>query len=176
LGPPHGPRRFDIRDKPHGPDPHVARPEYSKRLREVYPTRGHRGAWNQRGLDVSTIRPSSTPPQRSRSPNSMTARRRSPQPTSSMIACFRSSTARESRCCPCLPTGARILRQPGEARELYLAIEDIDHSRIKTKSPQTIDKNFFRRFAVSFGPAVLDKSGSASPSGRKSAVGPDIFR
>jgi hypothetical protein len=31
--------------------------------------------------------------------------------------------------------------------ELYLAIEDIDHSRTKTKSPQTtdvIDKCFFR--------------------------------
>jgi transposase InsO family protein len=35
--------------------------------------------------------------------------------------------------------------------ELYLAIEDIDHSRTKTKSPQTtdvIDKNFFRHLQL----------------------------
>ena len=35
--------------------------------------------------------------------------------------------------------------------ELYLAIEDIDHSRTKTKSPQTtdvIDKSFLRRTAL----------------------------
>ena len=37
--------------------------------------------------------------------------------------------------------------------ELYLAIEDIDHSRTKTKSPQTtdlIDKCFLIRFAIFF--------------------------
>ena len=36
--------------------------------------------------------------------------------------------------------------------ELYLAVEDIDHSRTKTKSPQTtdvIDKRFFRRSLLS---------------------------
>jgi hypothetical protein len=35
--------------------------------------------------------------------------------------------------------------------ELYLAVEDIDHSRTKTKSPQTtdvIDKSFLRRTAL----------------------------
>jgi hypothetical protein len=35
--------------------------------------------------------------------------------------------------------------------ELYLAVEDIDHSRTKTKSPQTtdvIDKSFLLRFAI----------------------------
>jgi hypothetical protein len=38
--------------------------------------------------------------------------------------------------------------------ELYLAIEDIDHSRTKTKSPQTtdvIDKNFLPICALSLG-------------------------
>ena len=38
--------------------------------------------------------------------------------------------------------------------ELYLAVEDIDHSRTKTKGPQTtdvIDKNFFQQSAVSVG-------------------------
>jgi hypothetical protein len=43
--------------------------------------------------------------------------------------------------------------------ELYLAIEDIDHSRTKTKSPQTtdvIDKNFFWRPAVSLRCKSLD--------------------
>jgi hypothetical protein len=38
--------------------------------------------------------------------------------------------------------------------ELYLALEDIDHSRTKTKSPQTtdvIDKNFFGDRRVSVG-------------------------
>jgi hypothetical protein len=37
--------------------------------------------------------------------------------------------------------------------ELYLAIEDIDHSRTKTKSPQTtdvIDKRFFGRVPIYF--------------------------
>jgi hypothetical protein len=37
--------------------------------------------------------------------------------------------------------------------ELYLAVEDIDHSRTKTKSPQTtdvIDKCFLFRFAIFF--------------------------
>jgi hypothetical protein len=36
--------------------------------------------------------------------------------------------------------------------ELYLAVEDIDHSRTKTKSPQTtdvIDKDLFEWFSVS---------------------------
>jgi hypothetical protein len=43
--------------------------------------------------------------------------------------------------------------------ELYLAVEDIDHSRTKTKCPQTtdvIDKNFFWRPGVSLRCKSLD--------------------
>jgi transposase InsO family protein len=66
-------------------------------------------------------------------------RRRSQQPTSSMIACLRSSTARESSCCACLPTGAAnpAATRRGASMSSTPAIEDIDHSRPKTKSPQT---------------------------------------
>ena len=44
--------------------------------------------------------------------------------------------------------------------ELYLAVEDVDHSRTKTKSPQTtdvIDKSFLRRSAVFFSSRTGDR-------------------
>ena len=68
----------------------------------------------------------------------MIARRPSPRLISSTIASCR------SRCegGEALPRADRsrhgILRQPGASRiRVYLALEDIDHSRTKTKSPQT---------------------------------------
>jgi hypothetical protein len=60
-------------------------------------------------------------------------------PISSTTGCCRYSKARRSSCCACWPTGgSEFCGNPERHKyELYLAIEDLDHSRTKTKSPQT---------------------------------------
>ena len=68
----------------------------------------------------------------------MIARRRSRRRICLTTGSFRSSTARRSSCCGANDRGSEYCGNPERHEyELYLAIEDIDHSRTKTKSPQT---------------------------------------
>jgi hypothetical protein len=64
---------------------------------------------------------------------------RSRRPICSMTACCRFSKATTSSCWAYLTDrGCEYCGNPERHEyELYLAIEDIDHSRTKTKSPQT---------------------------------------
>jgi hypothetical protein len=88
----------------------------------------------QRGSGASISRPSSTPTPRSPAPSFTIARRRSRRPICSMTECcryvklLRVLTDRGSEFCG---------NPERHEYELYLAVEDIDHSRTKTKSPQT---------------------------------------
>ena len=69
----------------------------------------------------------------------MTARRRSPRPISLNDRVVPFYDAREVRLCRVLTDrGTEYCGNPEHHEyELYLALEDVDHSRTKTKSPQT---------------------------------------
>src|SRR5438128_4189957 len=84
-----------------------------------------------KGWAGSISRPSSIPTPKSPLPSSMTARPRSPPLKSSMIGwCIRLSRMLTDR-------GTEFCGGQSHEYELYLAVEDVDHSRTKTKSPQT---------------------------------------
>src|SRR5512143_2773777 len=55
-----------------------------------------------------------------------------------MTGCYRFTRSTASRCAVLTDRGSEYCGNPERQEyELYLAIEDIDHSRTKTKSPQT---------------------------------------
>src|SRR5947207_6563134 len=67
----------------------------------------------------------------------MTARPRSPRPRSSTTGWCRSTTSTASGYRVLTDRGTEFCGRESHEYELYLAVEDIDHSRTKAKSPQT---------------------------------------
>ena len=92
---------------------------------------------NLKGVGRVYQQPSSTPTPRSVSPSSTTARHRLRRLISLTTASVLRQPRREAPAHADRPR-QRVLRQPGAHEyELYLAVEDVDHTRTKTKSPQT---------------------------------------
>ena len=92
-----------------------------------------------RASGAFTSRLSSTPMPRSRLPNCMTARMRWWRPTCSMIVFFPFMREHDVRLLRVLTDRGTEYCGNRESHEyqLYLAVEDIDHTRTRTKSPQT---------------------------------------
>jgi winged helix-turn helix protein/integrase-like protein len=89
------------------------------------------------GRGASTSRRSSTPTPRLLAPSSMIARRRSRQP----IRVIPSSTAMRLSCYALTGRGSEYCGNPERHEyELYLAVEDIDHSRTKTKTNSVCER------------------------------------
>src|SRR5215207_5027332 len=84
-----------------------------------------------------TSRPSSTPTPRSPSPSSTIARPRSPRPISSTTAWCPSTISTRVRLCRVLTDrGTEYCGNPEHHQyELYLAVEDVDHSRTQDQEP-----------------------------------------